>query len=171
MESRKRLQERGKINLTKGQYGKKNYQEKPQYQEKANQKLNKTQENESSIYNQQRPQQEHIDPYTAQMLIYRAEMYILMKYPNLIDLNKKNIDISKKISDNSKFFIIKSFSEEDVHKAIKYNVWSSTKNGNKILNENYKQTKEIGADVYLFFRYSIINLVVMQVGDLLDVLE
>ena len=86
------------------------------------------------------------------MLIYRAEMYILMKYPNLIDLNKKNADIAKKISDNSKFFIIKSFSEEDVHKAIKYNVWSSTKNGNKTLNETYKQNKEIGAEVFLFFR-------------------
>lgn len=32
---------------------------------------------------------DNVDPYTAQALIYRAEMYILMKYPNLIDLNIK----------------------------------------------------------------------------------
>lgn len=95
------------------------------------------------------------------MLIYRAEMYILMKYPHLIDLNKKNSDIAQKISDNSKFFIIKSFSEEDVHKAIKYNVWSSTRNGNKTLHETYKQTKENSGEVYLFFRL-IINLIKLQ---------
>ena len=57
-----------------------------------------------------------MDPYTAQMLIYRAEMYVLMKYPFLIDLNKKNAEISKKLNEKSQFYIIKSFSEEDVHK-------------------------------------------------------
>lgn len=46
----------------------------------------------------------------------------------------------------SRFFIIKSFTEEDVHKAIKYNVWSSTVGGNAILDQaladvkNFKDT-------------------------------
>ena len=57
-----------------------------------------------------------MDPYTAQMLIYRAEMYVLMKYPYLIDLNKKNSELHKTISEKSQFYVIKSFSEEDVHK-------------------------------------------------------
>ena len=60
-----------------------------------------------------------MDSYTAQMLIYRAEMYILMKYPYLIDLKTKNSELSKSISNNSFFYVIKSFSEEDVHK-VKY---------------------------------------------------
>ena len=30
-----------------------------------------------------------MDPSVAYALIYRAEMYILVKYPYLIDLNKK----------------------------------------------------------------------------------
>lgn len=92
------------------------------------------------------------------MLIYRAEMYILMKYPYLIDINKKNAEVTKNLSDKSFFYIIKSFSEEDVHKvrfslikAIKYNVWSSTKAGNQTLNNSYKQAKSEGGDVYLFF--------------------
>jgi hypothetical protein len=93
----------------------------------------------------------NIDPYTAQAMIYRAEMYILSKYPNLVDLNVKNEGLSKTINENSRFFVIKSFSEEDVHKAIKYNVWSSTKNGNQTLSNAYKQTKENGGYVYLFF--------------------
>ncbi|KAH0898205.1 hypothetical protein HID58_047773 [Brassica napus] len=32
------------------------------------------------------------------------------------------------------FFVIKSYSEDDIHKSIKYNVWSSTLNGNKKLD-------------------------------------
>jgi len=38
---------------------------------------------------------------------------------------------------DSKFFIIKSFTEEDVHKAIKYKVWSSTPRGMDILTGAY----------------------------------
>ena len=57
-----------------------------------------------------------MDSYSAQMLIYKAEMYILMKYPLLIELNMKNNELSKSISDKSFFYVIKSFSEEDVHK-------------------------------------------------------
>lgn len=34
-------------------------------------------------------QQQYMDPATQYALVYRAEMYILVKYPYLIDLNKK----------------------------------------------------------------------------------
>lgn len=78
-------------------------------------------------------------------------MYILTRYPTLIDINVKNSGFSEKIKDNSKFFVIKSFSEEDVHKAIKYKVWSSTKTGNQNLNIAYKTAKESEGDIYLFF--------------------
>jgi len=81
-----------------------------------------------------------------------------MKYPYLIDVNKKNADLYKTVSDKSVFYVIKSFSEEDVHKvkiflkkAIKYNVWSSTNSGNQTLNNSYKKSKEQGGDVYLIF--------------------
>jgi hypothetical protein len=83
------------------------------------------------------------------MMIYRAEMYILLRYPYLIDLNKKNESLT--IDENASFFIIKSFSEEDVHKAIKYNVWTSTKTGNQTLNNAYLAAKEKNSIVYLFF--------------------
>jgi hypothetical protein len=85
------------------------------------------------------------------MLIYRAEMYILLRYPYLIDLNVKNEGIISSIDNRSQFFVIKSFSEEDVHKAIKYNIWTSTKSGNQSLNAAYQMTEEIGGYVYLFF--------------------
>ena len=63
-----------------------------------------------------------MDSYSAQMLIYRAEMYVLMKYPYLLELNIKNNELSKLITEKSFFYVIKSFSEEDVHKVFLSNL-------------------------------------------------
>ncbi|KAL0418062.1 UNVERIFIED_CONTAM: YTH domain-containing protein ECT2 [Sesamum radiatum] len=54
---------------------------------------------------------------------------------------------------DAKFFIIKSYSEDDVHKSIKYNVWASTPNGNKKLDAAYQdaQQRPGGCPVFLFF--------------------
>ncbi|GMH19785.1 hypothetical protein Nepgr_021626 [Nepenthes gracilis] len=57
----------------------------------------------------------------------------------------------------AKFFVIKSYSEDDVHKSIKYNVWSSTPNGNMKLNSAYQDAQQIaagkpgGCPIFLFF--------------------
>ena len=76
---------------------------------------------------------------------------MMNRYPNLGMINSKNEGFSERISDKSKYFVIKSFNEEDVHKAIKYSLWSSTNLGNQTLNEAFKQTKKEGGEVYLFF--------------------
>uniref|UniRef100_A0A0D9VTD1 YTH domain-containing family protein n=1 Tax=Leersia perrieri TaxID=77586 RepID=A0A0D9VTD1_9ORYZ len=55
---------------------------------------------------------------------------------------------------DAKFFVIKSYSEDDVHKSIKYNVWSSTPNGNKRLDAAYSdaQGRALGkCPIFLFF--------------------
>ncbi|CAN6845757.1 unnamed protein product [Brassica oleracea] len=55
------------------------------------------------------------------------------------------------------FFVIKSYSEDDIHKSIKYNVWSSTLNGNKKLDSAYQESQKKIAEkgetcpVFLFF--------------------
>ncbi|MBA0702064.1 hypothetical protein Goari_026996, partial [Gossypium aridum] len=51
------------------------------------------------------------------------------------------------------FFVIKSYSEDDVHKSIKYNVWASTSNGNKKLDAAFREAKEKpdGCPVFLLF--------------------
>ncbi|KAL0348222.1 UNVERIFIED_CONTAM: YTH domain-containing protein ECT3 [Sesamum angustifolium] len=59
--------------------------------------------------------------------------------------------------DSAKFYVIKSYSEDDVHKCIKYDVWSSTLHGNKKLDADSREaeakTKETGkrSPVFLFF--------------------
>ncbi|CAH1426788.1 unnamed protein product [Lactuca virosa] len=55
--------------------------------------------------------------------------------------------------ENAKFFVIKSFSEDNVHKSIKYSVWASTPLGNRKLDAAYQEAKESEANcpVFLFF--------------------
>ncbi|KAK7243704.1 hypothetical protein RIF29_38514 [Crotalaria pallida] len=59
--------------------------------------------------------------------------------------------------DHALFFVIKSYSEDDIHKSIKYNVWASTPNGNKRLDSAFqdaqKRMEEKGSKcpVFLFF--------------------
>lgn len=107
--------------------------------------------NQNSQYRQYQPQRQYINPYLAQKMIYQTEMYIYTKYRQLIDINTKNKGLSGSITDSSTFYVIKSFSEEDVHKSIKYGVWSSSKNGNQTLTNSFNLTKEKNGSVYLFF--------------------
>jgi len=43
----------------------------------------------------------------------------------------------------AKFYVIKSFGEDDVHKSIKYNLWCSTERGNRKLDEAFNESKRI----------------------------
>lgn len=54
---------------------------------------------------------------------------------------------------DAKFFVIKSYSEDNVHKSIKYGVWASTPNGNRKLDVAYREAKEKQTicPVFLFF--------------------
>lgn len=64
---------------------------------------------------------------------------------------------------SAKFFVIKSYSEDDVHKSIKYNVWSSTPNGNKRLDVAFEDAQRISGGnksfcpVFLFFSVSVLH--------------
>ena len=115
-----------------------NYQNKPRYPQQYG--MNPYSQN--PYYN---------NPYYQQQILYRTEMYICSKYRQLIDINQRNMKLIDSINSNSKFFVIKSFSEEDVHKSIKYNVWSSSKDGNLTLSNAFRITEENKGNVYLFF--------------------
>ena len=133
---------RGKKNFRGGYKSNNNYSNYQPYN--SNYYPNSSQNNLRYYYSQ-------YPPYMQQQLLYRTEMYIVSHYNNLIDINTKNASLSEKLNINSKFFIIKSFSEEDVHKSIKYSVWSSSKNGNTTLNNAFLASQEKGGEVYLFF--------------------
>lgn len=66
--------------------------------------------------------------------------------------------------DHALFFVIKSYSEDDIHKSIKYNVWASTPNGNRRLDNAFQVAQQKKAEnrskcpVFLFFSVSSLSL-------------
>ncbi|XP_010549291.1 PREDICTED: uncharacterized protein LOC104820525 isoform X1 [Tarenaya hassleriana] len=56
---------------------------------------------------------------------------------------------------DAKFFVIKSYSEDNVHKSIKYGVWASTTNGNKKLDAAYREAKEKEGACTIFLLFSV----------------
>ncbi|XP_066399989.1 YTH domain-containing protein ECT4-like isoform X2 [Miscanthus floridulus] len=57
--------------------------------------------------------------------------------------------------DAAKFFVIKSYSEDDIHKSVKYNVWASTTNGNKKLDAAYQEAQSKGSPCPIFLFFSV----------------
>ncbi|KAG9047755.1 hypothetical protein FS837_001596 [Tulasnella sp. UAMH 9824] len=51
---------------------------------------------------------------------------------------------------SARYFVIKSYTEDDVHKSLKYEIWSSTEPGNKRLDKAFKENNGRGP-IYLFF--------------------
>lgn len=52
---------------------------------------------------------------------------------------------------NARFFVIKSYSEDDIHRSIKYEIWCSTEHGNKRLDQAYRERESKDGNLLLFF--------------------
>ncbi|KAG2243875.1 hypothetical protein Bca4012_069305 [Brassica carinata] len=70
--------------------------------------------------------------------------------PVVVDLQRYNGESFPETFAKAKFFVIKSYSEDDVHNSIKYGMWSSTPTGNKKLNAAYQERSQ-DCPVYLLF--------------------
>ncbi|XVE48560.1 hypothetical protein DITRI_Ditri01bG0011400 [Diplodiscus trichospermus] len=61
--------------------------------------------------------------------------------------------------ENANFFVVKSYSEDDVHKSMKYDVWSSTPNGNRKLDAAFHEAEaresETGTKCPIFLFFSV----------------
>ncbi|CAK8696667.1 YTH domain-containing family protein 2-like [Clavelina lepadiformis] len=51
---------------------------------------------------------------------------------------------------NARFFVIKSYSEDDIHRSIKYNIWCSTEHGNKRLDAAFRAQQGRGPVLLLY---------------------
>ncbi|XP_018599837.2 YTH domain-containing family protein 3 [Scleropages formosus] len=77
-----------------------------------------------------------------------AEVHpVLEKLKAINNYNPKDFDWSLK---NGRVFIIKSYSEDDIHRSIKYSIWCSTEHGNKRLDAAYRSLGSKGP-LYLLF--------------------
>ncbi|KAK6644596.1 hypothetical protein RUM43_000863 [Polyplax serrata] len=78
-----------------------------------------------------------------------------MNHPVLDELRVKNNYNPTEFDMNCKgarFFVIKSYSEDDIHRSIKYEIWCSTEHGNKRLDQAFRESEKNGSGpIYLFF--------------------
>ncbi|XP_025778351.1 YTH domain-containing family protein 3 [Puma concolor] len=72
---------------------------------------------------------------------------VLEKLKAINNYNPKDFDWNLK---NGRVFIIKSYSEDDIHRSIKYSIWCSTEHGNKRLDAAYRSLNGKGP-LYLLF--------------------
>ncbi|KAM8946885.1 YTH domain-containing family protein 1 isoform 2-T2 [Pelodytes ibericus] len=72
---------------------------------------------------------------------------VLEKLKAAHSYNPKDFDWNLK---NGRVFIIKSYSEDDIHRSIKYSIWCSTEHGNKRLDSAFRSMNAKGP-VYLLF--------------------
>uniref|UniRef100_V9KFF5 YTH domain-containing family protein n=1 Tax=Callorhinchus milii TaxID=7868 RepID=V9KFF5_CALMI len=72
---------------------------------------------------------------------------VLEKLRSVNNYNPKEFDWNPK---HGRVFIIKSYSEDDIHRSIKYSIWCSTEHGNKRLDSAYRTMNGKGP-VYLLF--------------------
>lgn len=65
--------------------------------------------------------------------------------------NYNPVELDLETAAAARFFVIKSYSEDDIHRSIKYEIWCSTKQGNKRLDEAFKERQKEGGNILLFF--------------------
>ena len=68
----------------------------------------------------------------------------------LLSENKYNPSDFTMNTTNARFFVIKSYAEDDIHRSIKYSIWTSTEHGNRRLDQAYREQKGKGS-VFLLF--------------------
>ncbi|KAG5654135.1 hypothetical protein H0H81_007187 [Sphagnurus paluster] len=85
-------------------------------------------------------------PIDVPSLIATKGLYVIP----LCDRGRVLILIHRILSLQARYFVIKSYTEDDVHKSLKYEIWSSTDPGNKRLDKAFKETAGRGP-IYLFF--------------------
>lgn len=87
--------------------------------------------------------QQHQPPVSNDPPVTLETLLDMTKY-NPAHFEIDNIEIAR-------FFVIKSYSEDDIHRSIKYNIWCSTEHGNKRLDQAFHEREKEGGAVYLFY--------------------
>lgn len=81
---------------------------------------------------------------------------IKTKFLSLKEINIVVLDLSK--YQNAIFLVMRSSNYDDIHKAMKYGIWTSTHDHNVEISEIYKQQKKNNGKVVLFFRVAAENV-------------
>ena len=87
----------------------------------------------------------------SQLGIYDDLTKIKQNFPSCATVNR--LLLSFKGLKQAEFFILRSTCDDDIHKAIKYGVWTSTNYTNHILNNRFKECSRHNIPLFLVFTY------------------
>ena len=85
----------------------------------------------------------------AQLLNYSDINKIKAHFPSCATFNNSNLDFNA--LSRAEFFILRSTCDDDIHKAIKYGLWTSTNYTNHILNNRFKECSKLNIPLFLIF--------------------
>lgn len=77
---------------------------------------------------------------------------LLKKLMNKFNFNPRELNLNMK---NARFFIIKSYSEDDIFRSIKYSSWTSTEHGNRRLNDAFSEQEKTGVKTPIYLLFSV----------------
>ncbi|XP_066380318.1 YTH domain-containing protein ECT2-like [Miscanthus floridulus] len=129
--------------------------EKFQPSSKSSGHLNGTGQKVHSLVDSEKPSNQSsaiiVKSYTSRLVVGNPDGTIIIRTDQY---NRDDLRIDYTYA---KFFVIKSIGEADVHKSIKYGVWSSSSNGNSKLDSAFRDADRISrrhstkCPVFLFF--------------------
>jgi len=81
---------------------------------------------------------------------------VLATFPHFEKINDFGFDLSK-VSEHAQFYVLRCSNDDNIHKSIKYQVWSTTAIGKSILSNAWKSFEErnLVPEIYLIF--SVVN--------------
>lgn len=77
---------------------------------------------------------------------------LLKKLMHKYNFNPRDLSLEWK---NARFFIIKSYSEDDIFRSIKYSSWTSTEHGNRRLNDAFNEQEKTGIKTPIYLLFSV----------------
>jgi len=105
------------------------------------------------------PEYDENAPFTTEFP--RATDYLnfqalLEAFPHLQNLNDPFFDIEA-ISPDAHFYIMRSSNDDNIHKAIKYHIWTTTTSGKNMLSRAWREFKDQGRDPEVYLIFSVVN--------------
>jgi hypothetical protein len=85
----------------------------------------------------------------AQLPSYSSQSLIKSSFKSCATVN--NAALSFKMLNKAEFFVLRSTCDDDIHKAIKYGIWTSTNYTNHILNNRFRECSKSNVPLFLIF--------------------
>jgi hypothetical protein len=87
---------------------------------------------------------------------YSNPQSISEAFPHLKQVNDPEFDIES-ISSDAQFYILRSSNDDNIHKAIKYQVWTSTPTGKNILRRAWHDFIDAGKEPEIYLIFSVVS--------------